>query len=120
MLSTPKSETGPHRGFVEKFMVDPEFRGRGVGTGIMKMMEVVALERGAWLLMLDTDVGSLGEGIYRRMGYIECGRIPEYDVWSKTGELKTEVFFYKKLTQSEEGKESSVKEEKKEDVNELN
>lgn len=51
MLSTPKSETGPHRGFVEKFMVDPEFRGRGVGTGIMRMVEAVALEKGAWLLV---------------------------------------------------------------------
>lgn len=28
---------------------------------------------------------------------MKCGRIPEYDVWSKTGELKTEVFFYKKI-----------------------
>ncbi|KAM0310394.1 hypothetical protein ACHAO8_008144 [Botrytis cinerea] len=101
MLSTPTCETGPHRGFVEKFMVDPEFRGKGVGTGIMRATEKVAEEMGAWLLMLDTDVGSSAEGIYRRMGYIECGRIPEYDVWSQTGELKTEVFFYKKLVGAE-------------------
>ncbi|EMR81305.1 putative acyl- n-acyltransferase protein [Botrytis cinerea BcDW1] len=80
MLSTPTCETGPHRGFVEKFMVDPELRGKGVGTGIMRATEKVAEEMGAWLL---------------------CGRIPEYDVWSQTGELKTEVFFYKKLVGAE-------------------
>ncbi|KAJ8064184.1 hypothetical protein OCU04_006535 [Sclerotinia nivalis] len=51
MLSTPQSETGPHRGFVEKFLVDPMFRGRGVGTGIMRGIEEVARERGAWLLV---------------------------------------------------------------------
>ncbi|KAM0137379.1 hypothetical protein ACHAP3_004186 [Botrytis cinerea] len=51
MLSTPTCETGPHRGFVEKFMVDPEFRGKGVGTGIMRATEKVAEEMGAWLLV---------------------------------------------------------------------
>ncbi|KAI9646367.1 hypothetical protein NHQ30_004357 [Ciborinia camelliae] len=124
MVSTPKTETGPHQGFVEKFMVDPEFRGRGVGSGIMRIVEDVVLEKGAWLLnvdllmglekMLDTDVGSLAEGIYRRMGYIECGRIPEYGVWSPTGELKTEVFFYKKLKGAEQAKVEN------EPVNKLN
>lgn len=29
---------------------------------------------------------------------MKCGRIPEYDVWSKTGELKMEVLFHKKIS----------------------
>lgn len=56
MLSTPMSETGPHRGFVEKFMVDPVFRGKGVGSRIMRMTEKVAEEKRAWLLVSLADV----------------------------------------------------------------
>lgn len=49
-LSKPPWETGPFRGIVEKLLVSPSFRGRGVATTLM-MLEEVARVHGRPLLM---------------------------------------------------------------------
>jgi len=46
--------------------------------------------------MVDTETGSPAEEIYKKFGYVEVGKIPNYSI-SPDGELKNETFFYKQL-----------------------
>ncbi|PKS09113.1 hypothetical protein jhhlp_003727 [Lomentospora prolificans] len=96
-LSVPYSETGPFRGWVEKLIVSPKFRRRGGATALMKALEAEAYRRGRTLLMTDTESGTVAENLYRKLGYVEVGRIPNYAI-SPGGGLKSETFFYKQLS----------------------
>ena len=42
MLAKPKNETGPFRGIIEKLLVSPRHRQRGVATQLMQKLEEVA------------------------------------------------------------------------------
>jgi hypothetical protein len=46
--------------------------------------------------MADTETGSPAEEIYKKFGFTEVGKIPNYGI-SPSGELKSETFFYKQL-----------------------
>jgi ribosomal protein S18 acetylase RimI-like enzyme len=46
--------------------------------------------------MADTESGKPSEELYRRLDYVEIGRIPNYSK-SPGGGLRDEVFFYKHL-----------------------
>ncbi|KAI5269354.1 acyl-CoA N-acyltransferase [Aureobasidium subglaciale] len=103
-LGSQACETGPFRGSVEKLLVSPRHRRKGVAKRLMLKLEEVALERGTTLLLeltayktLDTEAGSPAEGIYPRLGYTRLGTIPRYGVSPKDERLVDEVFFYKDL-----------------------
>ena len=51
MLDMPVSENGPWRGRVEKLLVSPTCRRRGIGRALMEKVEMVAREKGRWLLV---------------------------------------------------------------------
>jgi ribosomal protein S18 acetylase RimI-like enzyme len=51
MLSKPPLETGPFRGTVEKLLVSPSVRRRGVATTLMMMLEEVTRVEGRPLLV---------------------------------------------------------------------
>lgn len=51
MLVKPFTETGPFRGPVEKLLISPRFRRRGLARKIMEKLEVVAREAGKTLLV---------------------------------------------------------------------
>ncbi|TDZ22680.1 Acetyltransferase [Colletotrichum sidae] len=98
MLFMPYSETGPFRGYVEKLLVSPKFRRRGGARMLMSALEGESIRRGRTLLMLDTEAGSPAEDVFRKFGYIEVGRIPNFGVSPAVPrQLKDEVFFYKQL-----------------------
>lgn len=114
MLSMPFSETGKGRGVVEKLLVQQGHRGKGSARLLVDALEADALRRGRTMLVglppfsspnktlmyeiqtLDTETGSNAEKVYRKLGWVEVGRIPKYGV-SPDGELKDETFFYKQL-----------------------
>lgn len=96
MLSMPFSETGKGRGVVEKLLVQQGHRGKGSARLLVDALEADALRRGRTMLTLDTETGSNAEKVYRKLGWVEVGRIPKYGV-SPDGELKDETFFYKQL-----------------------
>ncbi|KAK3068599.1 hypothetical protein LTR53_013704 [Teratosphaeriaceae sp. CCFEE 6253] len=126
-LDMPPSETGPFRGSVQKLMVSPKYRYRGVARRVMGKLEEVAREQGRWMLVslhsfrflsvklhlhinvlsgqvLDTTIGSGAESMYPRLGYIEIGTIPvskvtptKYGIHPHTRQLVDETFFYKDL-----------------------
>ncbi|RMY47915.1 hypothetical protein D0865_08396 [Hortaea werneckii] len=96
-LDMPFSETGPFRGMVEKMLVSPRHRYKGVARRVMAELERVAIERGRTVLFLDTVVVSGAELVYPKLGYKLVGGIPKYGIHPTTRELVDEMFFYKDL-----------------------
>jgi len=47
----PFSETGPFRGVVEKLLVSPTWREKGVARRLMGKLEDVAWQEGRWLIV---------------------------------------------------------------------
>ncbi|KAI0099061.1 acyl-CoA N-acyltransferase [Nemania sp. FL0031] len=97
MLSLPQTETFTHQGSLEKLMVSPTFRQRGAAKAMLQLLEKEAANRGRKLIMLSTEVGSPAEGIYRRLGYVEYGRLPGCSI-GPLGNMVEDVFFYKRLS----------------------
>ncbi len=75
-LAMPPNQ--PHRGEVQKLLVHPSFRRRGLARALMLAVEDAARGAGRWLLTLDTLSGDAGERVYRAMGWVEVGEIPEF------------------------------------------
>ncbi|KAJ7603401.1 acyl-CoA N-acyltransferase [Mycena polygramma] len=97
VLYRPLTETGPFRDSVEKLLVSPTFRRRGLARKLMEKLEEDAKVLGQTLLTLDTETGSPAEIIYPRLGYTQLGIIPKYGVSPVDGSLIAETFFWKQL-----------------------
>lgn len=95
-LALCKKANGRHRGEVEKLMVHRNARGKGIATQLLNALEQEAMRREQSLLVLDTRVGDVASLLYRKVGYIEAGQIPNYAM-SSQGELSATVYFYKLL-----------------------
>lgn len=95
-LSLCPKANGSHRGEVEKLMVHTDARGQGIARQLMSLLELSAAELGLSLLILDTRLGDVASDLYRSMGFVEAGQIPEF-ARSSSGELEATVFFYKLL-----------------------
>lgn len=50
-LLLPWSQTGNHRAWVEKLMVDGRLRQRGIARRLMAELERIAVEKGKWILV---------------------------------------------------------------------
>jgi len=96
-LDTPPNQ--PHRAEVAKMLVDPAFRGRGLGRALMLAAEAAALQAGRTLLTLDTHTGGIAERMYAGLGWTEAGRIPGYAL-DGNGQPGGATFFYKAITPS--------------------
>lgn len=110
-LWKPESETGPFRADVEKLLVSPYHRRRGVARNVMRLLEATARKDGRWSLLLDTTVGSEAEDVYPRLGYERMGVVKNhgFDVrkWLDAGcqgekEFVDELWFKKNLKTSHE------------------
>jgi GNAT superfamily N-acetyltransferase len=75
-LSLDLPENQPHRAEVQKLMVDPAARRRGVGRALMARAEQAARGIGRSLLVLDTRSGTPAEALYRAAGWVELGTLP--------------------------------------------
>ena len=93
-LDTPPNQ--PHRADLKKMLVHRSARGRGIGAALMAQIEVEALKRGRWLLVLDTVPGENGYRLYKRAGWIESGIIPDYALFPD-GRLCDTAVFWKRL-----------------------
>ncbi|MNS76443.1 Acetyltransferase [compost metagenome] len=85
-----------HRAEVAKLMVHPDSRRSGVARLLMNTLEEAAREEGRSLLVLDTREGDPSNDLYKSLGYIEAGRIPEF-AQSAGGALDATVFYYKRI-----------------------
>jgi acetyltransferase len=69
---------GTHRGEVQKVMVSPDFRQRGIGFSLMTAIEEQARQHRRSMLFLDTRLGDPSEKLYVKCGYAKVGEIPNY------------------------------------------
>lgn len=65
-LGFPDTETGKHRSEVGRLLVSHEFRKRGVARRMMEELEVVARERGRWMMV--------SSWFFLRLHYGNCAR----------------------------------------------
>ena len=94
-LGTPPNQS--HRGEVRKLLVEPAARRRGIGRALMLALEEAARSEGRTLLTLDTRTGDAAEPLYRSMGYLTAGVIPNFARGPKTPELEATTLMYKRL-----------------------
>ncbi len=78
MLEFASAPNQPHRAEVQKLLVHPAARRRGLARALMLRVEQEAQRAGRSLLTLDTRAGDAAENLYRAMGWHEAGRIPGY------------------------------------------
>jgi GNAT superfamily N-acetyltransferase len=95
-LDLAMSENQPHRAELEKLLVHPEFRGRGIGRALLARAEQAALGHNRRLLCVDANVGDAAETLFRVAGWREGGKIPGYVLGADRKPLDT-ITFYKAL-----------------------
>jgi GNAT superfamily N-acetyltransferase len=96
MLEFAASPNQPHRAEVQKLLVHPDARRRGVARALMAHLETEARRAGKTLLTLDTRAGDAAEQLYRDMGWHEAGRIPGFALDADRVPCET-VFFWKSI-----------------------
>ena len=89
-------DNGRHRAELQKLLVLTACRGRGVARALMAEAERFAREAKRTLLVLDTEVGSGAESVYRKLGWTRSGEIPDYAT-TPTGKLHPTVYYFKRL-----------------------
>jgi len=95
-LALVNKPNGDHRCDVEKLMVHTCARGKGIGKYLMHALEEKAKSLHRQLLVLDTRLGDIASDLYRKLGYLEAGQIPDF-AKNENGGLDPTVFFYKKI-----------------------
>ena len=97
MLDLDLPENQPHRADVQKVMVDPSARRRGLARRMLCALEEEALAAGRTLLTLDTRAGQPAvEALYRTEGWREYGRLAGHAV-DNDGHLAETVFFAREI-----------------------
>jgi ribosomal protein S18 acetylase RimI-like enzyme len=87
----------PHRADITKLLVHGNARGRGMGQELMEAAERAAADDAKTLLVLDTVTGSPAYRLYKRLGWIEVGEIPDFALYPDGTPCATTVF-YKRVT----------------------
>jgi GNAT superfamily N-acetyltransferase len=85
-----------HRAEIAKMLVHRSARRRGIGAALMLAAEAEIVAAGRWLAVLDTATGGEAERLYRKLGWQECGVIPDFARWPAGGLCGTTIF-YKRL-----------------------
>jgi ribosomal protein S18 acetylase RimI-like enzyme len=85
-----------HRAEVAKLLVHRDARRRGIARRLMAAIEDAARREGRTLLLLDTIGGTAADRLYRSLGWIEVGSVPNYAAWPD-GQLASTTFFYRAL-----------------------
>ncbi len=96
-LACESKANGRHRGEVQKVMVHPAYRRRGIAAQLMAEIERLARARGLTLLFLDTSDSHAGaREFYERLDYVYAGGIPNYAL-DPRGTPEKNAIFYKLL-----------------------
>ena len=96
LLVPSPNPNAPHRADVAKVLVHRRARRRGVGRGLMAAIDDAARADGRWLLLLDTTTGSAADRMYRRLGWVAFGEVPNHAL-TADGALSDTTWFYKDL-----------------------
>src|ERR1700722_3307302 len=101
MLELVLSPNQPHRAEVQKLLVHPSARRRGLARALMLRAEQEARQGGRTLLTLDTRARDAAENLYRAMGWREAGRIPGYALNADLTPCDT-IFFWKHVDSTDQ------------------
>jgi ribosomal protein S18 acetylase RimI-like enzyme len=94
LLNLPPNQ--PHRAEIAKMMTRLSHRHRGIATALLREAERLALERGRWLLVLDTAEEEGAAGLYEQLGFQLTGVIPDYAL-KPHGGLTGTLIYWKRL-----------------------
>jgi ribosomal protein S18 acetylase RimI-like enzyme len=94
LLDCPPNQ--PHRAEIAKLMVEPHYRGRGIGRALMLAAEAEAAEQSRTLLVLDTATEGGAAGLYEGLGYRLSGEIPDFAL-KPHGGLTGTLIYWKRL-----------------------
>lgn len=97
VLAFPENQ--PHRAEIAKMMTAVSYRGRGIARALMQAAEMLALEHGKSHLVLDTAAEDGASGLYKKLGFIEAGIIPDFAL-TPHGRLSATVLFWKSIGRS--------------------
>jgi ribosomal protein S18 acetylase RimI-like enzyme len=97
LLNLPPNQ--PHRAEIAKMMTRVSHRHRGIATALLREAERIALERGRWLLVLDTAEDEGAGGLYERLGFKLTGVIPDYAL-KPHGGLTGTLIYWKRLQET--------------------
>jgi ribosomal protein S18 acetylase RimI-like enzyme len=92
---TPPNQ--PHRAEVNKLLVHPDFRRRGIARALMAVLHARAGEIGRTLITLDTRTGDFAEPLYSSLGYHTVGVVPDFCLDPIVDRLYPATFMYKVL-----------------------
>ena len=92
-LALPENQ--PHRADISKMIVHRSARKQGIAAALMEAAEAETLREGKTVLVLDT-ASDEAERVYRKLGWLECGVIPDFALWPQGGLCAT-TFFYKRI-----------------------
>ncbi|HEY5079317.1 MAG TPA: GNAT family N-acetyltransferase [Opitutaceae bacterium] len=85
---------GRHRAEIQKVMVLPAQRRKGIAAALMAEAESASRRRGVRLLYLDTSEGSGGaKDFYEALGYTYAGGIPDYALDPDGTPVKNAIYF---------------------------
>jgi ribosomal protein S18 acetylase RimI-like enzyme len=87
------AQNQPHRAEIVKMMTRITHRHRGIATLLLREAERMAIERGRWLLVLDTAEDEGAAGLYERMGFKLTGLIPDYALKPHGGLTGTLIYW---------------------------
>lgn len=104
-LVLAQAQNQPHRADVEKLVVDPAARRRGLGRALMQQVEREAERAQRSLLVLDTHAEQPAETLYRTLGWNAVGRIPGFALTAEGG-FGDAVVFWKRVGSSAPGQGS--------------
>lgn len=93
-LDTPATQ--PHRAELQKLLVRPDARRKGIGRALVQRAEQAAARVGRRLLTLNARAGDPAEALYRSLGWTEAGRIPEYDL-DADGRMHDALLFWRRV-----------------------
>jgi acetyltransferase len=93
---------GRHRAEVMKLMVLRSHRRRGAGRALMLALLEAARASGRTLLLLDVRAGDPAERLYRSLGFVPFGRVPDH-AQSPDGRLADTTFQYLDLRPASHG-----------------
>ncbi|KAL1841982.1 hypothetical protein VTJ49DRAFT_6225 [Mycothermus thermophilus] len=97
MLKLSESETGSFRGRIDTVLVDRRHRRQGGARALVAALEYEAAKRGRSLLLVNAETDSVAETVFKKLGYVEIGKVPHFSRALPTGKKKGETFFYKEF-----------------------
>jgi GNAT superfamily N-acetyltransferase len=86
-------ENQPHRADLAKMLVHRRARHQGLGAALMRAAETAARECGKTLLVLDAVAGGDAARLYKRLGWVRVGDIPNYALLPQGGFCDTTVYY---------------------------